>query len=40
MRPAAALVALVALWCLGQAFAGETALVEQPSPTFYTHPDN
>lgn len=39
MRPLAALVALVALWCFGQAVAGETALDEQPTSTFYVHPN-
>lgn len=35
----AAAVALVALWCFGQAVAGETALDEQPTPTFYVNPE-
>lgn len=35
----AALVALVALWCIGQALAGEAALDRPPTTTAYIHPE-
>lgn len=38
-RAAAGAVAVVALWCMGQALVGETALDPAPATSFYVHPD-